>query len=141
VSRRVGSFATAGRFTRYFVQLNTGEPAQAIYVLPQRISFIWDVTIYRTDLKSGTAQFCVWRLPWAEVDTAKCRLPFARLSLNSVRGDYVSNILPGLLLKAAPKTPRSAHRFTESSTQGLPTKGETPYPLPERAIPTLARNR
>ena len=36
---------------------------QAIYVLPQRISFIWDVTIYRTDLKSGTAQFCVWQLP------------------------------------------------------------------------------
>ena len=36
---------------------------QAIYVLPQRISFIRDVTIYRTDLKSGTAQFCVWQVP------------------------------------------------------------------------------
>jgi hypothetical protein len=63
VSRRVGSFATAGRFTRYFVHLKSGEPAQAIYVLPQRISFLWDVTIYRTDLKSGTAKFCVWQLP------------------------------------------------------------------------------
>ena len=35
---------------------------QAIYVLLQRIS-LWDVTIYRTDLKSCTAQFCVWQLP------------------------------------------------------------------------------